>query len=1112
FIPFTTSAYSPVTTHAGLTEQIVEFYNLSSGAKTIGNSDMELMVDASINEDFFTRPLNHFYDPIRNIGINGARSSKVWALDGNVVENDFSWPKAIQAYAEGKDALAMLGLGHILHLIEDLSVPDHTRNDPHKGDGLENGFTGESPYEKWADGAKNRSTLRGLARDYITSGNKMYHFADLGQAFDFLANYSNHNFFSRDTIVNSIYHYEYPKIEIFDGIYGYGTDGLTGEKLKLVISTRDADNNRVLLLGDKTNSSVLSSYFDRLAKQAVLTGAGVIELFFKEGEKTRADYKIAQAKIQQEEIAKNNALAKELASKSYIGLAVAGAGMLWNQYVAEPITNTTTQVTGTITRGATNINQATQHYSAFIFSSGAIAVEQGKEIAAKEISKAKDTIVSATNQISTVIRQTISQNVDGNLQVANASETSLVPVKSTAVVAISEIKLSEPVQKTALPVFEKTTKEVVLAPSFSSGGGGHVSTQEPISVQPEVVAILEVATTTSILSTVALTVSECANSFVSDICAIATTTAHVSWQASTTPDHFQLTLSGSQNETATTTDDNAEVTLSGDGEYTFLIEAYAHATSTAPYASSTQNVSVIQNPLVINEIAWSGTTASSSDQWIELYNNSSHTVNLSKFRIASPDSDFAISLSGTVASHGYALLERGSDQSVQNVSADSIYEATSTSLLPDIGTSLSLFWGDTRIDQTPEVTYLGWTAGSSGTKKLSIERFDPAVSGEDIDNWQSNLVYISSGNDSLGNPIFGTPRERNSIAYLVNRGDNITNTSVTLTAENSPYVIGNEGLVVYSGGSLRIESGVVVKIYDGSALFIDSPMHIAGTQEKPVTFSRLTSTDFGSEIPVRAEFLVDTSLYGGITLYPGAKNSTITNLHLKSLGSGLVLIETAATVDGLVISNGEFGMRINGGKVSIKNTHIDSIHWEVLGMYDGEMLLEDSTFSGARDGVGVGVYNSLATIDNVTITDTSYYAGLGVYSSQATTTNSTFLGGTDSGIDVYWSSLYLATSTIKQFQDAGISVFSGNLVVSGSTISENNTGINVYEGTASMTSNNISNNTEHGLSNYALNSLEATGNWWGDLTGPYNEIDNPAGLGNSIYGQADFSGWLLEAI
>jgi hypothetical protein len=231
-----------------------------------------------------------------------------------------------------------------------------------------------------------------------------------------------------------------------------------------------------------------------------------------------------------------------------------------------------------------------------------------------------------------------------------------------------------------------------------------------------------------------------------------------------------------------------------------LVEAYENATSTNAYASSTQSISIIQHPVVINEIAWAGTTATSSDQWIELYNNSTQSIDLSRLSLASTDIDFAIKLSGTISPHSYFLLERGRDQVVRDVSADMIYEATSATSLPDTGTQLSLVWNDTIIDQTPEIMCLdfpdrekfcfGWTAGQ---QNISMERLDPLQPGNNTDNWVSNLSYISSGSDSMGNPIFGTPRGKNSYGYLVNRGQPIDQ-PITLTFENSPYVIGRAGL------------------------------------------------------------------------------------------------------------------------------------------------------------------------------------------------------------------------------------------------------------------------------------------------------------------------------
>ncbi|OGD32525.1 hypothetical protein A3C91_03805 [Candidatus Azambacteria bacterium RIFCSPHIGHO2_02_FULL_52_12] len=90
-LPGISLAYEPTTTHAGLSDQIVEFYNLSARDK-INAAEKELITLGSIDEDNpATRALNHFYDPIRNIGINDYRTAKQWALDP-VTINDY-WNK-----------------------------------------------------------------------------------------------------------------------------------------------------------------------------------------------------------------------------------------------------------------------------------------------------------------------------------------------------------------------------------------------------------------------------------------------------------------------------------------------------------------------------------------------------------------------------------------------------------------------------------------------------------------------------------------------------------------------------------------------------------------------------------------------------------------------------------------------------------------------------------------------------------------------------------------------------------------------------------------------------------------------------------------------------------
>lgn len=65
--PTSTFAYEPTQTHAGLTEQIVEFYILQFRNK-ITAEQKELIIRGAMEEDTPPeRALNHFYDPVRNI-------------------------------------------------------------------------------------------------------------------------------------------------------------------------------------------------------------------------------------------------------------------------------------------------------------------------------------------------------------------------------------------------------------------------------------------------------------------------------------------------------------------------------------------------------------------------------------------------------------------------------------------------------------------------------------------------------------------------------------------------------------------------------------------------------------------------------------------------------------------------------------------------------------------------------------------------------------------------------------------------------------------------------------------------------------------------------------
>lgn len=149
--------------------------------------------------------------------------------------------------------------------------------------------------------------------------------------------------------------------------------------------------------------------------------------------------------------------------------------------------------------------------------------------------------------------------------------------------------------------------------------------------------------------------------------------------------------------------------------------------------------------IVINEVAWMGTTASTSAEWIELRNNTGSPVPLAGWTLQAADGTPSIALSGTIPAYGYAVLERTSDATVPGITAHQVY----TGALGNTGEHLELRdGGSTLIDDVD-----AWHAGAN-TTKATMERVDPLSSGTSTWNWADALTAYSGG--------LGTPGAMNS--------------------------------------------------------------------------------------------------------------------------------------------------------------------------------------------------------------------------------------------------------------------------------------------------------------------------------------------------------------
>jgi len=305
-------AFDNGTTHPALTSEIVDFYNSLHSEHQITSEQKDWIILGSKEEDTPPRWLNHFYDPVRQTGWTGLKagtfspdafyraavagnagyapvSAVDWLNNNSLQENlslyggNHTWRKGLDDYAAGNAKEAYITLGHALHLLEDMAVPEHTRDDTHApiaGVG-DDGSPFEDYLRKWNPGnIKELNIIPNIKAENLTPPIK----SSVADYLAALAEYSNKYFFSKDTINDE--RYQLPKIIREDDKFGYGLDENNLEIPLVLVKKITNNKNDVLSIFSIKNQEIyypiLETYFTHLSKQTVLYGAGVIDLFNKQ--------------------------------------------------------------------------------------------------------------------------------------------------------------------------------------------------------------------------------------------------------------------------------------------------------------------------------------------------------------------------------------------------------------------------------------------------------------------------------------------------------------------------------------------------------------------------------------------------------------------------------------------------------------------------------------------------------------------------------------------------------------------------------------------------------------------------------------------------------------
>jgi uncharacterized repeat protein (TIGR01451 family) len=284
--------------------------------------------------------------------------------------------------------------------------------------------------------------------------------------------------------------------------------------------------------------------------------------------------------------------------------------------------------------------------------------------------------------------------------------------------------------------------------------------------------------------------------------------------------------------------------------------------------------------VVINEVAWMGTTASSSDEWIELYNNTDSPVDIGSWAIYGADTGVcfnfadAESVTTTIPAHGYLIYANAQDN-VRDSGGVSIVDIWDTSIgLNNTSPGQIVLYDDSNcagnVIDTANQSTGDWFAGDNGDKK-TMERKSPTGSGTDGANWCTNDGTTISGQDAGGNPINGTPKAQNS-CYQPPVGD-------------------EADLSVVKTGPITADPGSVITY----------SIVVSNAGSSTATTTLLTDT-----LPSAVDFITQTSTFtfsqpGGVLFWEmgdvltGAQNLITITARVTDTAAGLLVNQVTAT-------------------------------------------------------------------------------------------------------------------------------------------------------------------------------------------------------------------------
>ncbi|MBI5004639.1 MAG: lamin tail domain-containing protein [Candidatus Lloydbacteria bacterium] len=531
-------------------------------------------------------------------------------------------------------------------------------------------------------------------------------------------------------------------------------------------------------------------------------------------------------------------------------------------------------------------------------------------------------------------------------------------------------------------------------------------------------------------------IAECANSLATSGCLLAATTLSVSWGASEAAD-FNYFIINNNGAVSTTTAASTTAAATNNTTYSFALSAVDKSGNTS--ATTTVTAEINTSPVVINEVAWGGTNASTADEWVELYNKSTSAVNLSGFTLYAADGAPYIPLSGAIPAGGYYLIERKNtgetDEATQSPVKDVVADLWTSfgSGLSNTGENLILSHKGTGATTTmDEISYCyNWCGkGSDSPEFRSMERFDAEALGTDWSNWERNQIIIRNGVDASGNALNGTPKAYNSFSRLLNKGSQTITQDMTLKKSKSPYVVNNTIVTLQAGKMLTLEPGAVIKFYNNARLAVSGALNAQGTENDPVVFTSFLDDAYGGDTNQDGALTSPAKgAWYGVELASGSDASVFDHAIFRYGGkyydgqgqpaANLYLANTSPSINHSTFEyGGQHGLRLFYASSSISNSvfqHNGSGYWMGGVMSTGGApTIDNNQFSD--NVIGIYLVSSEARVSSNTLASSTSEA---IYASGVV--GDGYFSG-NSGSKNAWNGITLAgnitktgvTTTLKQ--------------------------------------------------------------------------------------------------